>query len=965
MVETTLPYERFANPLFRARHLNGQVNLDSMQVAWSREYASQLAAGRAAATAIAVDRSDNIYVAGYSSNLPYGTDFVTIKYDRSGQQVWIKRFDSGGDDYPTGLVVDSSGNVVVVGTSQRADGIVEWTTVQYSSAGAERWVARQSGVSNLGGKVWAVSLDPQGNIILAGFMRTATQSVATAVKYSQGGERLWLADYVMPGSASTWFKAVVVDASGDIYFAGGTVGYSQSGDDVFVVKSAPDGTLRWLARYNSPQNGDDWMSGIGLDRFGNVFLGGTTSIVSGMGTDIFMLKYDTRGNLLWARQYDGIYSRGDVAYSMIVDSVGNAYVTGRCDGEAGSSSDLLTLKYSATGDVLWADRYDGLAQGFDWGEAISFDRSGNIIVAGVSRGPGQFEYGDDFITISYVPTGERRWLARYNGPGNAYDQAHALAASTGAIHVAGFSQGSGGSIDIATVQYSPEGQQQWVARYEPPGTSYEWPTACTVDASGNLYVTGLSVGTSYDYLTLKYDKGGMLQWAARYDGPARSYDFPTAIKVDQSGNVYVTGESSGLNTDRDYATVKYSAEGRQLWVARYTPLGEPSYLPDGAEAIEVDRHGNVYVTGAAFHTTSGMDAEITTIKYDSEGRQQWVVRGPKSYYSTSISLALDGAGHVFVSGTGRRTGTTNSIVVEKYNADGSVLWSSWHTDPSAYLNGALDLQVDALGNSYAAGWSRAQDFTLTVIIVKYNSQGQQQWVARYKAPHGESSFLNQFSIDREGNAYALVDNYSRVPGGSTNLVLVKFDTRGRQVWAIERPSEFSRSLAIDIGGNVYATGMIETSEGFTDNIVKYSPEGTVQWEFQTGNTTVQVTPVDFSGNLFLVGSRTGRTWGIVTVSKLSPAGGGQSRPEVAFLWSNYPNPFNSGTTIRYELPEAGHATLKLFNMLGEEIATLVDSFHLAGVHELTWGANDVGSGVYFCRLETKGSSVTRKLVLVR
>ena len=89
-----------------------------------------------------------------------------------------------------------------------------------------------------------------------------------------------------------------------------------------------------------------------------------------------------------------------------------------------------------------------------------------------------------------------------------------------------------------------------------------------IDAVGNVYVTGSYVsGTGSDYLTVKYDTNGKQLWSARYDGPSH-FDIPRVIKLDQAGNVYVTGSSAGTK-GFDYLTVKYDPNGNELWTARY------------------------------------------------------------------------------------------------------------------------------------------------------------------------------------------------------------------------------------------------------------------------------------------------------------------------------------------------------------------------------------------------------------
>ena len=103
-------------------------------------------------------------------------------------------------------------------------------------------------------------------------------------------------------------------------------------------------------------------------------------------------------------------------------------------------------------------------------------------------------------------------------------------------------------------------------------------------------------------------------WVARYDGPSSLYDHAHLLAVDESGNVYVSG-SSWNGAKYDYATIKYSPNGSQLWVARYNALG----YDGGASALAVDGWGDVYVAGGG-----------GTVKYDPNGNQLWVVAAGRS-----------------------------------------------------------------------------------------------------------------------------------------------------------------------------------------------------------------------------------------------------------------------------------------------------------------------------------------------
>ncbi|HKX62687.1 MAG TPA: SBBP repeat-containing protein, partial [Verrucomicrobiae bacterium] len=124
----------------------------------------------------------------------------------------------------------------------------------------------------------------------------------------------------------------------------------------------------------------------------------------------------------------------------------------------------------------------------------------------------------------------------------------------------------------------------WTARYSGPSNAIDQARAIAVDASGNTYVTGGAdrngPNLGGDIVTVKYDADGNQVWTARYENPGPLADAPTAITLDGIGHVYVTGYSHGhssLITAQDFVTLKYSPDGVQLWAARYSaPTNGPS-----------------------------------------------------------------------------------------------------------------------------------------------------------------------------------------------------------------------------------------------------------------------------------------------------------------------------------------------------------------------------------------------------
>src|SRR6266568_7001406 len=215
------------------------------------------------------------------------------------------------------------------------------------------------------------------------------------------------------------------------------------------------------------------------------------------------------------------------------------------------------------------------------------------------------------------PAGGCGWVSRCNGPSNRFDAASAVAVSPSGttVSVTGTSFGRGGaSGDYATVAYSAAtGRRLWVGRYNGPGNGFDGASALAVSPAGTrVFVTGQSQGRGTgsladDYATVAYSAAtGRQLWVSRYTGPPRKSrdNGASALAVSPGGSrVFVTGYSFGRVTRFDYATVAYSAAtGRQLWVSRYNG---PANVYDAACSVAVSPAGTaVFVTGYGYDMTT-------------------------------------------------------------------------------------------------------------------------------------------------------------------------------------------------------------------------------------------------------------------------------------------------------------------------------------------------------------------------
>lgn len=307
-----------------------------------------------------------------------------------------------------------------------------------------------------------------------------------------------------------------------------------------------------------------------------------------------------RVDTAWVRRYNGPHNDFDAAFAIAVDGSGSVYVTGYRTGFA-TLSDYATIKYTSGGDTAWLRTYNGPGNGWDAANAIAVDLSGNAFVTGCSADSMGIM---DYATLKYDSLGYWRFARRYDGPANGQDVAQAIVVDdSGYVYVTGYSQGDGTDYDYATIKYLPNGVVAWVARYNGPGNGADWANDIAVDSAGFVYVTGQSggVGTGADYATVKYYPNGDTAWVRRYNGPANRGDGATAIAVDVFGNVLVTGGSYDTTTDFDYVTIRYYSTGDTAWVRRYNGPGSG---PDQSNDVAVDAHGYVYVTGGS-HITGG------------------------------------------------------------------------------------------------------------------------------------------------------------------------------------------------------------------------------------------------------------------------------------------------------------------------------------------------------------------------
>ncbi len=372
----------------------------------------------------------------------------------------------------------------------------------------------------------------------------------------------------------------------------------------------------------------------------------------------------------------------------------------------------------------WAK--SGVSQGYDYGNAITSDDSGNVYVTG------QLEFRCDF------------------GGGVAYTTA--------------------GKHDILLGKYATDGTLKWVKRAGGVGGDVGWGIG--VDRVGNIYSTGEFEGTagwgpgdsmtvwgSNDIYLTKHSNSGQLIWAKKFG--YTSDDKARALVVDRDGNIYLTGYFSG--TAR-FGSINVTSSGNNdVFIAKIDSAGDPQWVRKGGgsredrgRGVALDRQGNVFITGTFTQSANFSGTTLNSLgknslfvtKYDNNGNFQWA-KGAGTCCDTTRgnAISVDLNGDAYIAGYFKDNTTIGSnsftafgssdIFVAKYNgSNGNVIWSKQAGGPYEDLAFACAFdtvknqlyvtgQVDDHGNfgSIYVGSAGNRD----VVIAAYDANGTELW----------------------------------------------------------------------------------------------------------------------------------------------------------------------------------------------------------------------------------------------
>ncbi|MBI4946225.1 MAG: SBBP repeat-containing protein [Bacteroidetes bacterium] len=411
-------------------------------------------------------------------------------------------------------------------------------------------------------------------------------------------------------------------------------------------------TPNWEWVKTSGEYDDDYGASVVTDAKGNVYAAGyyrgfngitfgtITLTNAGLG-DIFLVKYDSHGNALWAKSIGG--TSEEHVKNIAIDGNGNVYVAGNFSSQSlpfgnttltnAGNFDAFIAKYDANGNPLWAKSAGGSAGEGAYG--IAADKSGNVYLAGDYNGT-SITFGNFTLTNS---------------------------------------NSAGGTFDIFTVKYDGDGNVLWAKNIG--GTQNDDCMSIATDTNGNIYMTGYFLGsstfgsftlnsrkgTTVDIFTAKYDPNGNVLWAKSAGG--RAFEYGRSLTADNSGNVYVTGEywsnyliDSTIITNLggyDIFILKYNSIGNLVWSKNFGGTGD-----DYGKSITLDGKGYLYLTGYYKGTSMAFDSiqltnltgysDIIVVKCDTSGNALWAKSAGGAGDEKGTGIAADTSGGVYITG---------------------------------------------------------------------------------------------------------------------------------------------------------------------------------------------------------------------------------------------------------------------------------------------------------------------------
>lgn len=355
--------------------------------------------------------------------------------------------------------------------------------------------------------------------------------------------------YTWGGNGSEDTYDIATNSSNNSYVIGHTNSFGAGDYDICLIKINSSG-VEWNRTFGGSFS--EWGNGIVLDSLNNIYLTGYTESYGAGGSDIWVLKINSTGGVEWNHTWGGIYN--DVGWSIALDSLNNAYVTGYTKSFGEGDSDLCLVKFNSSG-VVW--NYTCGGSNADVGYSVTLDPLGNAYIAGDTK---SFVVGDTDI-----------YLAKFNSSGIVWNYTWGcveddhgtdiIYSPSGDLFVAGYyeqppncfiSPGFAIDSDLGLIKFTSEGIYQWNHTWK---ESYldiciDYSSGMVMDSSGNIYIAGYTLTDGlgdYDWCLVRFNSSGVTDWYCTW-GSSECEACRGGVVLGPNGTALVAGYTLGYDT---------------------------------------------------------------------------------------------------------------------------------------------------------------------------------------------------------------------------------------------------------------------------------------------------------------------------------------------------------------------------------------------------------------------------------
>jgi hypothetical protein len=720
---------------------------------------------------------------------------------------------------------------------------------------------------------------------------------------------------------------------------------------------------------------------------GGYIIAGRAASYDASTTVAYLVKTNPSGDTIWTRRYGR--GRWDGGYSVDQTSDGGYIVAGTTVSFEATSSDVFLLKTDASGDTLWTRVYGGPYD--DWGYSVQQTSDGGYIVAGYTSSS-QGYYKNDAYLIKTNASGDTIWTRTYGG--TDIDQAYSVGlTSDGGYIVAGSTHSyDAGREHVYLVRTSATGDTLWTRVYA------EGAGRCVEQTSDGGYIIA-----GYPSL-VKTDSTGELLWQRTYPSFVGS-EHAFVHQTPSDGGYILVGSKYEWPSGTDLRLVKADAQGDTLWTRTY---GGADY-EDGNSVQQTSDGG--YIIAGTTHSYSATSSEVYLIKTGVDG----LVDVPSPL---TLATPADGAKGQLTSPTlswniSQRATSYRLQVAKDPSFIELIINDSALVKTSSSLSGLLNYtryywRVKG-ENQYGSGqyspvWSfttvvavpmllaptdEAIDQATTLALLWRTSAG----ATYYRVQVGvDSTFSDGFFLDDS----TLVDTARLVSGLApgtryfwhVNAMGTGATSSYSKVWKFETTLVLPTAVTLvapEDGATVGKDSVQFFWRPSQPGVQRY------RWELATDSLftsptidslltdTSKVVPTLNGGQAYWwkVAAKNASGWGPFSLSDrfttlLTGVSETQGIPHEFSLSQNYPNPFNPSARIKYTIggnrgqgSGVSDVSLIVFDVLGRQVAVLVNEPKLPGQYEVTFDGSALSSGIYLCRLTAGPYVHSMKMLLVK